>query len=318
MQENPPLVPATTRSRIVLEVASELVGSAGWTRKQARIDLRVQGSDNWDVSFFGSDSPGGLHEVAEGRAQIGIVNPCSVLTLGYKGTGPFKEPLPLRAVTVIPSYDQLVFAVAESTGITCLEDVVARKYPLKVSLRGQRDHSVHLVVDQVLAAVGFSLEDIVSWGGEVRYDPGLPDGSQRLGAIERGEIDGIFDEAVVRWTDEALRLGMRMLPLKSSILGLLEDIGFRRGVVAKADYPGLPADVPTLDFSGFVAFTHADVDDSIITAFCEALDVRKDRIPWEGDGPLPLDRMARDTAEGPLDVPLHPAAELYWREHEYL
>ena len=40
-------------------------------------------------------------------------------------------------------------------------------------------------------------------------------------------------------------------------------------------------------------------------------------IPWEGVGPLPLDRMSVDTREGPLDVPLHPAAEAYWRERGY-
>jgi TRAP-type uncharacterized transport system substrate-binding protein len=28
--------------------------------------------------------------------------------------------------------------------------------------------------------------------------------------------------------------------------------------------------------------------------------------------------MCRDTPEGPLDVPLHPGAERYWREAGYL
>ncbi len=41
----------------------------------------------------------------------------------------------------------------------------------------------------------------------------------------------------------------------------------------------------------------------------------EDRIPWEG---LPLERMCRHTLEGPLDIPLHPAAESFWRERGYL
>jgi TRAP-type uncharacterized transport system substrate-binding protein len=28
--------------------------------------------------------------------------------------------------------------------------------------------------------------------------------------------------------------------------------------------------------------------------------------------------MCRDTLEGPLDIPLHPAAESFWREQGYL
>ncbi len=35
-------------------------------------------------------------------------------------------------------------------------------------------------------------------------------------------------------------------------------------------------------------------------------------------GPLALDRMCRNTPETPLDIPLHPAAERFWRDRGYL
>lgn len=41
---------------------------------------------------------------------------------------------------------------------------------LKVSPRARPDHSLHVIVNHVLEAAGFSLGDIVSWGGQVRYD----------------------------------------------------------------------------------------------------------------------------------------------------
>ena len=54
-------------------------------------------------------------------------------------------------------------------------------------------------------------------------------------------------------------------------------------------------------------------------AFCEALDARRDTIPSdEGTPPLPVHLMCKDTREGPLDIPLHPAAEAFWRERGYL
>jgi TRAP-type uncharacterized transport system substrate-binding protein len=46
--------------------------------------------------------------------------------------------------------------------------------------------------------------------------------------------------------------------------------------------------------------------------------MRKDRIPWQGEGPLPLDSMCRNTPQGSLEIPLHPAAAEYWRERGYL
>jgi TRAP-type uncharacterized transport system substrate-binding protein len=199
-----------------------------------------------------------------------------------------------------------------------LHDIRERRFPLRVSLRGQKDHSVHLVVKEVLSAAGFSLDDIVSWGGEVRYDPGLPKSLTRLGAVQRGEIDAVFDEAVRNWMDIALESGMRVLPLDEPLLEKLEGLGFRRTVISKARYSNLKEDVLTLDFSGFPVYTHENVPDTLITSVCVALEARKKTILWEEAGPLPLDRMCRDTPEGPLNIPLHPAAERFWRERGYL
>src|ERR1043166_7177404 len=237
------------RSHLVLEVASELVDGGDWPYRQARIGLREQGADNWAVVLFGSDTPAGIDEVARGQAQVAIINPAAPLTLALRGKGPFATAIPVRAITVIPSLDQLAFAVSEQTGLTSLADIRDRRFPLKVSLRGQMDHSVHMVVKEVLAAAGFSLDDIISWGGQVRYDEGLPKVPARLGAVERGEVDAIFDEAVQNWLNLALDLKMRVLPLEESLLERLEQIGFRRGVILKARFPKLQHDVSTLDFS---------------------------------------------------------------------
>jgi TRAP-type uncharacterized transport system substrate-binding protein len=303
---------------MVLEVASELVGVEDWACRQAQVSLREQGDREWRFHLSGSDTPDAIHEVASGQVHVAIINPAAPLALALRGTGPFQSPIDVRAITVIPSPDQLAFAVTEKTGIRSLGDIRDRRYPLRVSLRGQRNHSLQLIVREVLSAVGLSLDDIVSWGGTVRYDAGLPGGPNRIGAVERGEIDAIFDEAVSSWSDPALALGMRILPLEEDLLQRLETIGLRRALLTKAKCSKLVQDVPTIDFSGWPVFTHARVPDEVVTSFCAALDARRDRIPWQGEGPLPLERMCFDTPEGPLDIPLHPAAERFWRARGYL
>ena len=308
----------TIRSRLVLAVASELVDQRSWPYRQARISLREQGADKWSVCLFGSDGPAAIEEVARGEVQAAIINPAGLLPLAVRGTGPFKTAVPLRAITVIPSPDQLAFAVSERTGLQSLHEVRARRYPLRVSMRGQMDHSLHVVVKEVLSAADLSLDDIVSWGGQVRYDPGLPNNPNRLGAAQRGEVDMIIDEAVRSWVNDAAGSGIRILPLDEAMLTRLEGIGFRRAVISQANYPKLPADVASLDFSGFTVYTHANVADTVVTSICAAVEARKDVIAWQEPGPLPLDRMCRDTADGPLDIPLHPAAERFWRERGYL
>ena len=117
--------------------------------------------------------------------------------------------------------------------------------------------------------------------------------------------------------DIAIKSNMRILPLDEPLLEHLEELGFRRAVISKAHYK-LKEDVPTLDFSGFPVYTHANVPDSVVTSICSALEARKEKIPWQEEGPLPLDRMCCDTPEGPLTIPLHSAAERFWRARGYL
>ena len=215
------VVPATTRSRLMLEVASELVGGKDWVQRQATISLRHQGQGNWQLTFFASDDPGVIDDVVSGKVQVAIMNPVDPLALAYRGTGPYTKPLPLSVVTVIPSEDQIAFAVSDRTGVTSLDEIRERRVPLRVSLRKQPGHSTHFYIKHILDAAGFSLDDIKSWGGEVRYDAAIPQASERLGAIERGEVDAVFDEAINRWIYKALDHGIRPLSLEGPLLAEL-------------------------------------------------------------------------------------------------
>jgi TRAP-type uncharacterized transport system substrate-binding protein len=259
-----------------------------------------------------------MEEVASGKVQMAIVNPAAVLALAVNGTGPFKEKLPLRTITTIGSYDQLAIGIHERTGMKSLEDVRDNKYPLKVSVRGQGDHTIHMINDLVMQAAGFSSADLESWGGGLVYHDGLPY-PDRVAAVERGEVDAIFDEAANQWVNHGRESGMTIAPLAEPVIEKLLAMGFKRGTLQKRLAPLLPADVDTIDYSGFVLYTREDTDDDTVRAICAAIEARKDRIPQDqGDGPLPTDRMCQDTPEGPLYAPLHKAAEAYWREQGYL
>jgi TRAP-type uncharacterized transport system substrate-binding protein len=310
--------PHTTRSRLMLEVASALVNRRDWNLLQARISLREQGADDWPLTLFGSDSPATIHEVAAGKVQFAMINPGMILKLAACGSAPFTQPIPLRMIATLPALDQMVFAVRESSGLKFFSDIGARKYPLKLSLRGQPDHSLQVIINHVCAAAGFSLDDIVSWGGQVRYDAGMAYGDNRIGAYHRGEIDAIFDEGASAWGNMALELGMMFLSVDEDILSRLEAVGLRRGKIEKKNFPKLAADVPSLDFSGWPIYTIDSTPDQLVRDFCRALDESKERIPWAKDEPLPMQQIVSDSAEGHIEVPLHPAAERYWRERGYL
>src|SRR5437867_13026094 len=91
---------ATVRSKLMLEVASELVGMQDWTDRQVRIQFRPQGGQAWNFCLFASDAPAAIEAVTSGEVDIAIVNPGAVLAMALNGAGPFKKPVPVRAIYV--------------------------------------------------------------------------------------------------------------------------------------------------------------------------------------------------------------------------
>ena len=319
LQDRQPQANAVTiRSRIVLEMATSLVTGKNLGVRQAMVLLREQGvaSRDWPVSLFGSATIEGVEAVVRREATMAIMNPAAALTLAYRGTGCFDTPQPIRTIAVIPSFDQFVFAVRQSHGIRTFEEIGTRRLPLKLALRGQADHSLHFMLDDIMAAAGFSIDDIRSWGGTISREgrvPPYPDGP-KFKALERGEIDAIIDEASHAWLNEAVEAGMTILSLSEATVRKLEAIGYRRALLRKDEFPTLDADVLTIDFSGWPMFVHAEAPDALVTELCAALDDRSEMMPWEGEGPLPVARMCRESPDTPQDVPLHPAALAFWRK----
>ena len=132
----------TIRSRWFLKVASQMVDQPSWPNRQARVSLRPQGADECAVTLIASDGPAAIEQVARGEVQLAISNPAGYLALTMRGTGPFATAIPLRAITIIPSPDQLAFAVTEATNLKSFREIRDHRYPLRVSMRGKRDHAL--------------------------------------------------------------------------------------------------------------------------------------------------------------------------------
>jgi TRAP-type uncharacterized transport system substrate-binding protein len=306
------------RSRLVLEIASELVGGKDRGIRVAEVRLRDLASEQ-PLRLSSLSTVSAIFDVAEGRQDLAIANPSAALTLAYLGKGPFDRSLPLRTIAVIPSADQYVFAVRKETGLTRFEEIATTRAPLRVLLRGVPDHFLHVMLDDICASAGFTAADIERWGGELRkLGPHPLPGDEKFAAIARGEADAMFDEGAAGWVGAAAEAGMTILPLAEKTVRKLEAVGYRRAVLRKAVYPQLPADVLTLDFSGWPIFVRADLPDERVTQICTALRARKDKIAWQQPGPLPLERMCRDVPDAPMGVPLHSAAERFWRACGYL
>ncbi len=260
-------------------------------------------------------SPILAHAVARGELEMAMVNPSGFLTQAYRGTGLFPEPLPVRVVANYPSWDRFVYMVHPRTGLTSLAQIKERRYPLRLSIREDATHSTRVLVDQTLAAYGFTLTDLESWGGSLQLNGG-PGDKRRMKALETGEIDAIFDEGLVLWFDKALAAGMAPITLDEPVFQHLLSLGWRRVVIPAGHYPHLISDHACLDYSGWPLYTRASLPDEDVYKVCAAIQARESEISWE-DSYTGIGQLGQDTQATPLDVPLHPGAAQWYREQGF-
>ena len=135
--------------------------------------------------------------------------------------------------------------------------------------------------------------------------------------LEAGELDAILDEGIpTSWFAEALGHGMEPITLDEHAFRHLEAIGWRRVTIPAGRYPGLKADYTCIDYSGWPIYTRASLPDNDAYKICDAIVARKDQIYWE-DSYTGVGQLGENTDATPRDVPLHPGAEKWYREHGF-
>ena len=271
---------------------------------------------------FAADGFREILAVSRGKLSLGWINPSVAATMAFRGKGLFSKRQPIRTIAVFPSYDVMAFAVHESTGITSLEQIRKERIPLRlstgsVSKAWLASSPTMFTVSAVMKAAGFTLANLRQWGGKIQSvtRPSHPD---RRTALEQGAINAVFDEGIKSWGQSAIDAGFRYLPVEAGILKKLAAIGYRVSVLPKSRFPALPADVPTVDFSGWPMVVHADMPEDVAYALCEAIDTRKALMPTDNFKPLDMAQLCANDDEAPCDVPLHPGAKRFYQDKGYL
>jgi TRAP-type uncharacterized transport system substrate-binding protein len=304
------------RAQILWELGLHIAGNPQ-TRYGGDRDMRISVGSGAGEAFrpslnLATGSAIMAYDVARGDVDAAFVNPSALLTQACRGTGLFTRSLPLRIIASYPSVDRFVIAMRKGLGFTSLHDVKKARYPLRVSLREDPTHSTLVLVAQLLGHYGMSIADIEAWGGCV-VPAGPPNDKRRMAGIFDGTLDAVFDEGISLWIAEALANNMALIPIESDAFEAMQAMGWRKVELKTGRFSHLPA-YDAFDFSGWPLYARADLPDEIAYKICGAFKARHDEMTWEEGTHEGLAHLGIETDATPMDVPMHPGAQRWWRE----
>jgi TRAP-type uncharacterized transport system substrate-binding protein len=257
----------------------------------------------------------GAKLVARRKLDLVWLNPSIIPSMAVRGVGPFKRKQPLRALAVFPSWDRLVIAVSPRLQVNSLEQLIAKKPKMNVSIAV--NDCVDFAIRFLLKAHGISQKDFTAWGGVVD-EVVRPSNPHRREGIVSGELDMVIDEGMDSWGDVAVQHGMKFLSYSQPALQKLENYGFRRARLDHGRIAGIDEPTTVVDFSGWPIVVHEKFPDELAYHIAGVLERIREQIPYDAAETPSMKSLCTDTEAGPLDFPLHPGAERYYRERGYL
>ena len=257
----------------------------------------------------------GAKLVANGKLDLVWLNPSIIPSMAVRGVGPFQRKFPLRALAVFPSWDRLVIAVSPRLGINTMEELIARKPKMKVSIAV--NDCVDFAIKFLLRCHGISQKHFIQWGGSVD-EVVRPSNPQRREGIISGKLDMVIDEGMDSWGDIAVQHGMKFLSYSEPVLRKLEKYGFQRARLDHGRIVGITEPTTAVDFSGWPIVVRKDFPNDLAYHIAGVLEKIRTEIPYDAAATPPMKQLCSHSESGPLDFPLHPGAERYYREKGYL
>jgi len=263
--------------------------------------------------------PGGgtLNNVRVGKGEVESgwgLNPFVVASL--KGEDPYKEKYPdIRVLGGSFGDTYLHFMVAEDTGITSIDKLVEKKYPLKIGV-GRAGVSGEWAFRKLMEKhYKVSYADIKAWGGTVSLT-GYPEIATNLKDrhLDFGFINIAPPAAVIQ--EAALGRKLILLPfIKEQLEFMKREMGFSIGVIKKEAYPGvLKEDIPTA-FMGTVFMVHQKADPGVAYEITKILCENASRLPTIAKC---MADFKPEIAWKDMPAELHPGAVRYYKEKGYM
>jgi TRAP transporter TAXI family solute receptor len=226
-------------------------GSAGgfWSLLGEGIGSIIRESvPNTQYSYETGNGVANTINVSSGEIPLGIAFSFEIKA-GLGGEEPFPNKVPqVTALATLYDNSPAQFIItkefAQRYGINSIEDIAAKKPPIRVSL-GQRGNLTEVAHKTILEAYGITYDDIRAWGGQVFHEPVRP--SADLMKNNRADlIAGTVFAPDANFQELSLSKELKLLSINEDARKLVnERMGMSPGVIAANTYQWQPEEITT-------------------------------------------------------------------------
>lgn len=180
------------------------VGPTGFLKVivEAYHDVYRDAYPGTSATFVPGTVTGGMVQAASGQVDVTVgVTPVELI-YGLTGKPPFREPLKGKILQAFTMFDTLNFwfiaskSWAEENGIESLADIAEKKPSVRIAMGSLSTPYINDTANAIFKELGFSIEEIESWGGSVHHYPsgrGIDD--LRDGKVDMQIIAGLQPDA---------------------------------------------------------------------------------------------------------------------------
>lgn len=251
--------------------------------------------------------------VASGQVELGIAQDAEI-DIAQKGEPPFQS-----AVTGVMalgrvfdnqvSYNILSKSFADEHGIASLQDLVDKKPPIRIAFN-RRGMVVSQINEKFFEAMGVTIEDIESWGGQVVY------------AASKEQVNLLTDRRIDMLTNGLFVPNSSILQAANSVdlvwadtpqdvaEKVASETSGRVHTVKAGAYDWLERDITTVAH-GALIIVNENADEEMVYAITKAMIENAEIIAGQSKSLAGFN--ARMMAEGTV-VPFHPGAVRAYRE----
>ncbi|MEQ8710309.1 MAG: TAXI family TRAP transporter solute-binding subunit [Rhodospirillales bacterium] len=255
--------------------------------------------------------PGGgvsnMKTLQSGKAEFAYMI-TSTVAEAVNGIGSFDKKYDgVRTVMALaPMYNHLV--VRADSDIKSYEDLAGKRIS-----PGKKGFTTAATFQAILKAMGSSEEKIEEAGGSVHW----LDYSDAAQNMRDGLLDAVFSTSALphsTYVELSTAFDIRIVPLSGDLAEkfIADNPGWAKGAIPGGRYPGVDDAVPTtVSYMGIA--TGKDVPDDVVYDFAKAVFEHRQKL---ADGyPAYRDIEPKTFVNESLNgLPMHPAAEKFWKE----